>query len=78
MLERGFDGRWHNVILNAGGSAAQPVELLVTHMPSRDDVAKFWERRVVYQKSLAFGVDRRFRDRYNRNVNVSGRWPLAS
>jgi hypothetical protein len=58
VLEREFDGHWHNVIRSAGGSALRLVELLVTTFPSWDDVTEFQGRRVAFYKraQLAAGM----------------------
>ena len=58
VLERKFDGRWHNVIRRARGSAVRLVEMLVTSFPSWDDVAEFQGRRIAFHKraQLAAGM----------------------
>ena len=50
VLVREFGGRWHQVVRQARGSAIRLVELLVTHFPSWDDVARFEGRQVAFRK----------------------------
>lgn len=58
VLAADFDGKWHELVRRAAGSAVQLVELLVEFFPSWDDRATFEGRTVVFFKraQLAAGM----------------------